>query len=335
VDGVVLGTLGALKGDLSASGSLAYVARGSVAQPLLLGGPRSDAQVLISGQREIAYPRFSPDGRHLAVTITDAQSSDVWILDLPSGPLRRLTSGEVLNDRPEWTPAGRNVLFRSGRLGSATPTGSGADFALWIQRADGNRPAEEFFRVPDAGVYEGVISADGAYMLFQRDSTGTGGRTWVRGLRGDTSARVVASAPAGQQTAARFSPDGRWVAYQSDELGAYQVYGKPFPSLDARYQVSLENGVQPVWSRDGKRLFYLAGSTLMAATLTFTPTFAVTARDSLLGGVEPGFGYHANYDVAPDGTRFAFVRSADEGADIVVVHRWADELRARLRSAGR
>jgi Tol biopolymer transport system component len=324
VDGVYIGGLGVLKGAVSASGSLIYVARGTAAQPLVLAGPRSAAQILIPGERQLAYPRFSPDGKHLAVTITDARSSDVWILDLPSGPLRRLTSEGALNDRPEWTPDSRNVLFRSSR------SGRGGPFALWMQTVDGSRPAEEFFGAADAGVYEGVISPDGAYLLFQRDSTGTGGRTLVRRLRGDTSSRIVASALQGQQTAARFSPDGRWVAYQSDELGSPQVYAKPFPALDARYQVSLESGNQPVWSRDGRRLFYLDGARLMVASLTFSPGFAVTARDTVfVGGVEEGFGFHANYDVSPDGARFVFVKAPDTGAPVVVVHDWKYELDAR------
>ncbi len=334
VDGVYLGGLGVLKGSLSASGSLAYVERSSAAQPLVLAGPRGPVRTLIPAERQVQYPRFSPDGRHLAVTITDAQSTDVWILDLPSGPLRRLTSEGGLNDRPEWTPDSRNVLFRSNRSGGGTALGR--TFALWMQAADGSRPASPFFEVDGTGVYEGVISRDGSHLLFQLDSTGTGGRTWYRALRGDTTRRVVAAARAGQQTAARFSPDGRWVAYESDELGASQVYVKPFPALDARYQVSLELGNQPVWSRDGTRLFYLNGSVLMSASLAFAPAFTVTRRDTVIaGGVDAGFGFHANYDVSPDGGAFAYVRSGAEGAPIIVVHDWKYELRARAREAER
>lgn len=320
---VYVGGAGVFKGSLSTSGSLVYVAQGSAQQPLVLSGSNGQGRTLIPGDQRPSYPRFSPDGRHLAVTLTGTTSSDIWILDLPSGPLRRLTAEGDVNDRPEWMPDSRDVLFRSER---------GNGYALWTQPVDGNRPAREFFRVADAGLYEGVISADGSYLLFQRDSTGTGGRTWVRGLRGDSAPRVVAAANEGQQTAARFSPDGRWVAYQSDELGTYQVYVKPFPALDARYQVSLESGNQPVWSRDGRRLFYLDGALLLSATLTFSPSFAVTARDTLLSGIEQGFGFHANYDVAPQGGQFAYVRSADEGAAVIVVHDWKYELRARTRA---
>jgi Tol biopolymer transport system component len=126
------------------------------------------------------------------------------------------------------------------------------------------------------------------------------------------------------------------VAYQSDELGSSQVYVKPSPVLDARYQVSLELGNQPVWSRDGTRLYYLDGSLLMSASLGFSPAFTVTRRDTVIAsGVEPGFGYHANYDVSPDGSAFAYVRSGAAGAPIIVVHDWKYELRARAREAAR
>jgi Tol biopolymer transport system component len=321
---VYVGGGGVFKGAVSASGSLVYVARDSAQQPLVRSGSSGQGPTLVPGDQRPSYPRFSPDGRHLAVALSGAASTDIWILDLPSGPLRRLTAEGSVNDRPEWTPDSRSVLFRSDR---------GAGYALWTQPVDGNRPAQEFFGTPNAGVYEGVISADGAYLLFQRDSTGTGGRTWVRGLTGDTTARVVAAASDGQQTAARFSPDGRWVAYQSDELGTYQVYVKPFPALDARYQVSLESGNQPVWSRDGRRLFYLDGVRLMSASLSFSPSFAVTARDTILSGIEQGFGFHANYDVSPQGGQFVYVKSTDERAAVIMVHDWKYELRARTRPA--
>jgi Tol biopolymer transport system component/predicted Ser/Thr protein kinase len=326
VSGVYVGGAGVFKGAVSAGGSLVYVAEVNAEQPLVRSGSSGQGSTLVSGDQRPAYPRFSPDGRHLAVALSGASSTDVWILDLPSGPLRRLTAEGSVNDRPEWTPDSRSVVFRSDR---------GGGYALWTQPVDGNRPAQEFFSVPNAGVYEGMISGDGAYLLFQRDSTGTGGRTWVRGLKGDTTQRVVAAATDGQQTAARFSPDGRWVAYQSDELGTYQVYVKPFPALDARYQVSLDVGIQPVWSRDGRRLFYLDGERLLSASLSFSPTFAVTGRDTVLSEIDQGFGFHANYDVAPQGGEFAYVRQAGEGATVVVVHDWKYELRTRMQPAER
>jgi Tol biopolymer transport system component/predicted Ser/Thr protein kinase len=332
VDGVNVGPGGALVGGVSASGSLVYVARGGTQQPLVLGAPDGATQVLVADERVLGFPRFSPDGRHLAVTVTDSKSSDVWVFDLPSGPFRRLTAEGTVNDRPEWTPDSRDVLFRSNRRGS----GRRGTYSLWIQPADGSRPAEEFFALDDAGVYEGVISSDGSYLLFQRDSTGTGGRTWFRGLRRDTSSRIVATAPRGQQTAARLSPDGRWVAYQSDELGSDQVYVKPFPGLDARYQVSLELGNEPVWAPDGKRLFYLNGQALMVASLSFSPRFHITARDTVFADeVDPGFPYHANYDVSPDGSRFVFVKAANAGAPVIVVHNWKAELDARTAPQSR
>ena len=135
---------------------------------------------------------------------------------------------------------------------------------------------------------------------------------------------------------ATVSLDGRWVAYESTESeNGYRVYVKPFPALDARYRVSLGPSSQPAWSRDG-RLFYLSGGRLLAATLTFSPAFAVTALDTLAAGVAFGDGWHANYDVSPDGKQFVFVKRAGAAdAQVIFVHDWKYELRARMKAGGK
>jgi serine/threonine-protein kinase len=235
--GVTVGPGGPLKGAVSESGSAVYATESQRAGYYLHQvTPRGPDQLLLPDARNYGHPRFSPDARHIALAIEGDTTTDVWIFDRPAGPLRRLTSQGDLNDRPEWTPDSRQVLFRSNRSGK---------IALWIQPVDGHRPAELFFGLADAGVYEGVLSADGEYLIFQRDSTGVAGRSWYRRLRGDTSMKLVAAADAGQQLHGRFSRDGRWVAYSSDELGPWQVYVKPFPALDARHQVSLVDGANP------------------------------------------------------------------------------------------
>ncbi len=312
---------GALKGGISRSGTLVY-APASQHEAMVIAEPGRPLRTLIPDVNHPSYPRFSPDGRHLVLTVYGDAGPDIWVFDLPNGPFRRLTSGET-NDRPEWMPDSRNVVFRSTRDPRAS--------SLWIQPEDGSAPAREFFSLPAAGVYEGVVSHDGTYLLYQRDSTGVAGRVWYRRLHGDTTPHVVAAASAGQQTAGRLSPDDRWVAYQSDESGTMQVYVKPFPALDRRYQVSLDGGGQPVWSHDGRRLYYVSADQILAATLQFTPTLGVTARDTVVArGVDPGFGYHAGFDVTPDGKGVVYIEAAGSHGDVIVVHDWLHELKARL-----
>jgi serine/threonine-protein kinase len=324
-----------LKGAVARGGSVVYTLRRPAVNQVMIGAAHSAAKPLIPDWRAHAFPRYSPDGKHLAVAIGAEKRTDVWIFDLPSGPLRRLTVEGTLNDRPEWTPDSRNVLFRSNRDGR---------MAIFAQPVDGHRAAERFFALPDAAVDEAVLSPKGDYLLVQLQGGGRGGgdtKVFYRAVRGDTAVKLIAGADRGQQVHPRLSPDGRWVAYSSSELGSWEVYVKPFPSLDARHQVSLNGGWQPLWSPDGRRLFYISGERLLSATMTFVP-FAVVSRDTLVEGVTGGpsigglnAGYHPNYDIAPDGKSFVFPRTPATTSQLILVHDWKYELRARMNAAKR
>jgi eukaryotic-like serine/threonine-protein kinase len=127
----------------------------------------------------------------------------------------------------------------------------------------------------------------------------------------------------------RLSPDGRWLAYLSDETGRFEVYVRPFPGSGPRAQVSTGGGTEPVWSRDGGALFYRSGPALLRARLTTAPSPAVAARDTLFRGAFLRDPSHANYDVAADG-RFLMLQNAADQSETLVVLNWARELRARL-----
>jgi eukaryotic-like serine/threonine-protein kinase len=334
---VVTGTVpapgGAFKGSVSPSGSLVYVADGATpGTQLSIAAPRAGARSLLPDTRLYAFPRYSPDGRHVAMAI-GGERTDVWILDLPSGPLRRLTTEGPFNDRPEWTPDSRNIVFRSNRTGRN---------AFWIQPADGNRSAEPYYSVPNGAVDEVVLSSDGNYMIVQVDTTACNcvGTSYYRRVRGDTSLVSIAGVSRGQHTTARLSPDQRWVAYRSNETERPEVYVKPFPSLDRRSQISLAGGEQPVWSRDGRTLYYVGGNQLLSATLAFTPALSVVRRDTVVNNIvsnplPPTSANHANYDAAPDGKSIVFLGGGGRGAKVVVVHDWKYELRNRVGSGSK
>ncbi|MEK7401852.1 MAG: hypothetical protein AABZ80_05760, partial [Gemmatimonadota bacterium] len=325
IDAVAVGGGGPLKGNVSRLGSVVYLAgKLSSGTDLTLARPGTTGQTILPATRAYAFPRYSPDGRHIALAI-GGDRTDVWVYDLPSGPLRRLTTEGGFNDRPEWTPDSRNVLFRSNR---------GGRNAFWIQPADGNRAAEPYFSVANGAVDELVLSSDGAYMILQVDTTACNcvGTSYYRRTRGDTSLVSIASVSRGQHSTARISPDGRWVAYRSTETDRPEVYVKPFPALDRRYQISLAGGEQPVWSRDGRRLYYINGTQLVAATLSYSPAFAVTSRDMVME-TPPTSANHANYDVAPDGRSLLFLRGVATDANVIVVHNWKAELLQRVAGA--
>jgi eukaryotic-like serine/threonine-protein kinase len=281
-------------------------------------------KVVIADAQNYQWPRLSPDGRRIAMTLANAGRSDIWIYDLPSGPLTRLTTQGTLNDRPEWMPDGRAVLFRSNR---------GALNALWLQPVDGAGDARQFFAMSNSKVDEGVVSNDGRYLLFQRDSTGVGD-LWYATLTGDTIARPIETTPVAE-ISGRFSPDGKWIAYSSSESGAAQVYVRPFPSLSVRYQVSLDGGGTPVWSRDGRFIFYTSGRRVMRASIVTQPSFIVTNRTLALDRLFTFNGVHADFDVMPDGKTLLGLQPADEDAQLIVVHNWQAELFARVRGTNR
>ncbi len=325
IDDVTVGPGGSMMGSVSPSGSVVYVSGSATATHLMSGTPGALPKLLLPDEGPYAFPRVSPDGRHIAFALV-AERSDVWIYDLPSGPLRRLTFEGVLNDRPEWTPDSRQVLFRSNRSGTN---------AIWIKPADGSGAPELLYAAPPRAVDEAVLTSDGEYLVVQLDSAGSGGKISYRRMHGDTALHVIARTGLGQAAQARPSPDGHWVAYGSSEAGNWDVYVKPFPALDTRYQVSLSGGSQPVWSPDGHRLFYNSGGRLLAATLAFDP-FTIVRRDTLMENVSEmlaGEGqftfYHANYDVMPDGKSFVFLTAAETDAQVIMVYDWKLELKAR------
>ena len=131
---------------------------------------------------------------------------------------------------------------------------------------------------------EGVLSADSHMLVVHVDGIRTANDLWYRGLTSDTAMRALATTPF-TEAGPRISPDGRWIAFASDESGSYQVYVTPLPGPGGRYQVSTTGGATSVWSPDGRRLYYAYAGRLEAATLAFVPTVAVTARAAATAAV--------------------------------------------------
>ena len=303
---------------LSASGTLVYVPEAGAAQ-IVSVDERGIATTLIADKAQYAHPRFSPDGRRLALDVVSAGGVDIWTYDVTSGtPTRLTTAGD--NDRPEWTPDGRGVLFLSSR--------DGATYSVWSQPADGSTAAEEVYRQTKP-VREAILLNDGRTLVFREDASDT-----QRDIRMVSPGKQAESAPvvatAADELMPRVSPDGKWLAYQSNESGQYEIYVRPFPGGGSRTTVSNAGGTEPLWSRDGCRLFYRNGTHLVAAGCTTSGSFAVTSRQVLFTGNFDLHPFHPNYDVAPDGRRFAMISSGDAATQVVVVINWFEELRQRL-----
>ncbi len=314
---------GASQAALSHSGTLVYQPS-NADNTIGWVDPRGQFQPVIPDAQAYTYPRLSPDGRRIAMAIGSGGRSDIWIYDLASRTPTRLTSSGTLNDRPEWTPDGRRVLYRTDRDNR---------IAIWWQAADLSGPPAALEASDAHDFYEGVLSPDGRTLVYQVDDGGAQqADVMYRALEGDTAARPVAASPF-IEAQPRVSPDGRWIAFVTDASGTSQVVVQPFPGPGGRVQVSVAGGSEPVWSRDGRRLFYRDGRHLIAASVTPSPSFAVTGRTDLFAD-EYVFAQapHANYDVSPDG-RFLMVKGA-ASQKLFVVYSWLSELRSRMQAAG-
>ncbi|HEX2721955.1 MAG TPA: protein kinase [Gemmatimonadaceae bacterium] len=312
-------TTGAAQAVISRNGTLVYLS-GSAPMQIVIAKGKGATEPLIQDVGAYAYPRYSPDARRLAVAITGVSERNVWVIDLATGGKSRITPGGTISDRPEWTPDGRRLLYRAVRSGERSE--------LWWRASDLSDDESPLLRHRDADYFEGVITPDARHVVFQLDTAGAD--VMYRPLVQNGPDRPVAATRAVEHMA-RVSPDGRWVAYVSDESGTEQVYVQPFPGPGARIQISVRGGAEPVWSRDGRRLFFRDYDNLQVAAVEPGPPFKVVSvnvlfADTFVGRLQP----HANYDVSPDGSHFVFLKETDQ-PEAFVVYNWLTEVRRAAR----
>jgi serine/threonine-protein kinase len=304
-------TTGLARAMLSRDGTLFYQ-DGSASSQVVLVGADGTSRVLLGQPRDYAFPRLSPDGRRLAVAIGDADHRDIWLDDIGSQTMTRLTNEGTTNDRPEWTPDGSRILFRTDRNSRS---------AIWWRPADLSANATALVDGPRLDAYEAVMSPDMHTVVYQFDTTGAD--ILYRSVSGDQTEHAVANSARAIETMPRLSPDGRMIAFITDESGQNEVVVQPFPGPGGRLQISAGGGSEPVWSRDGKRLFYRGDGHLIAATLATTPSLGIAARDTVLtDDYQFAANPHANYDVSADGAHFVFLKPVSAGNMIVATH-WA------------
>jgi len=324
--------------SLADDGSMVYQSADSAG-----GGGETIVRVDRGGRATILDPDWravfsslalSPDGRKLAVSLQANGRSDIWVKQLPAGPLTRLTFDGTLNYRATWRPDGRSLAFTSDR-------DSGLSH-LYSVRADGSGRPERLLPGDSAQVDESLWSADGRWLIY-RSGTSDGVRDiYARPLGAGDTARVAVSAGAYDEYMPALSPDGRWVAYVSIESGHEEVYVRPFPQTDrARWQVSTSGGAQPVWAHSGRELLYVsAADSLMSVPVTTSPDFHAGAPTALFSTQPFIIGpFHQNFAIAPDDRSFIMRRRAVTAAsattELTVVLNWTAEIETRMQGAGR
>jgi serine/threonine-protein kinase len=325
VEGVLQSAFsGATQYSISATGTLVYVSGGlqSVQSKLVWVNRNGAEQPVAAPAHAYMFPRLAPDGRRVAVGITE-QGTQNWLYDLSRDTLTRLTFEGKANLGPIWTPDGKRVAFNSDKEGPPN---------LFWQLADGSGGLErlttsQFAQTPSSW------SPDGQLLAFIEINPTTGVDVMVLRL-GDRKVQPFLQTPF-NETSPRFSPDGRWLAYISDESGRFEIYAQPYPGPGGKWQISTEGGSEPLWNPNGRELFYRSGDKIMAVEIITQPSFSAGKSKVLFGGsYQPTPATLTNYDVSPDGQRFLMLKPSEQAqaapTQINVVLNWFEELKHKV-----
>lgn len=284
----------------SPRGTMVYASgSGSEMRTLVWVDRKGVEEKIASPPKYLEQPRLSPDGSRLAVA-TRNDTQDVHVLDLRRGTLTRLTFANGEDETPVWTPDGARIVFKADpqTVSSTAADGSGAA-----------TPTPGAAELSKMNVHLASMSPDGKFLALNGTPGSTGEDILIASLEGAGAVRPFAQSKF-SELAPAFSPDGKWIAYASDESGRFEIYVQPFPGPGGKWQVSTDGGTEPVWARNGKELFYRSERRMMAVPVQTTPTFAPgTAQRLFEGDYEFSHRNHPNYDVSPDGQRFLMLKN--------------------------
>jgi Tol biopolymer transport system component len=250
--------------------------------------------------------------------------SQIWLYDLNRDTLTRFTFEGPRNSNPAWTRDGKRIAFLSAKEGPQN---------LFWQLADGSGGLERlgtsrYTQVPVS------YSPDGQLLAFHESNPTTGRDIWILRLSDHQVEPFLQTLF--QEGGAQFSPDGRWLAYASNESGRPEIYVQPYPGPGGKTQISTDGGTEPVWNRNGRELFYRSGDRMMAVELTAEPSLVVGRPRMLFEGryKSSPFPQIGNaYDASSDGQRFLMVKESDQATSatqINVVQNWFEELKRRV-----
>jgi serine/threonine-protein kinase len=318
---------------VSKTGSLAYLSENASASDgnLVWEDRKGQVKKLPAPARIYVSPRISPDGQRVAVSIFSGSSlfrADVWLYEISHGTLTRLTFNEQ-SAEPVWSPDGKQIA--SARMRGAKP-------GILLKATDGSGTEEtlvsgdNFIQTPTSW------SPDGKFLAYWTAGPETGADIWILPLKGERKPWPFLQTKFNEGEA-KFSPDGRWVAYSSDESGRPEVYVQSFPAPGAKWQISTDGGGAPEWAGNGRELFYvsLAGK-LMSVVVRTQPAFS-TDKPRIIVDIPPFLlaTFGPGYSVSSDGQRFLFVKANVEKGppdEVRVVLNWTEELK-QLMATGK
>ena len=304
--------------NFSASGSvLVYRNTGPRLGRLTWFGRRGEVIGEVGMPDEYQTPAASPDGRRIAVARTDdrTNTSDIWVNDVEGRRLTRLTFGPALDSSPIWSPDGTRVAYASSRDGRVQ---------IMTTKADGGGSEEMIAAWPQM-MQPTDWSIDGRVLLFTTRHAKTGLDVWALPLAGDRKPWPLLQTPF-DESDAHVSPDGRWVAYVSNESGLDQIYVRSFPEAEGRFQISVTGGAHPRWRRDGRELIFVAPDGMLTAVdAMHDSTFRSGNPEPLLRLPDA-----TAFTMGPGGEQFlVLVPNDDASHSLHVVINWKTELDAR------
>ena len=334
LDRITLGQFGSANFAISRNGTLVYAVgdvqgQGFGPHVLVWVDRLGREEPLALPPRAYMMPRLSPDGTRVALDIRD-QENDIWIFDLRRQTLERRTFAPEVDQYPVWTPDGKRIVFASTRAGKQ---------AIYAVQADGAGTPDQLSDGSSNPLFPSSISPDGS-RLIAREASPTSRFDVVMLALGGQSRTEPLLHSAYAENNGEVSPDGHWLAYQSDESNRDEIYVVPFPDVKGgKWQISTAGGTRPLWARSGLELFFLdANNLLNAVSVTTSPTFSSGNAIKVLN--TPYFVSSAisgrSYDVSPDGKRFLTIKEASgdrksTGAPpMVLVLNWTEELKQRV-----
>ena len=314
---------------VSESGVLVYESGGDVVNSQLGWYDRTGKQITTIGAPTNNYSiALAPDEKRIAIERLEKGSGDIWLIDIARNTSPRFTFDPAWDLNPVSSPDGNTIMFASVRNGPPN---------LYVKFASGSSN-EELLLKTDRAKIPTDWSADGKFILYREINARAKFDLWILPLEGDKTPKPFLQDDF-DKGEAKFSPDGKWIAYSSDESGQYQVYVQPFPGPGAKYQVSTTGGSNPRWRSDEKELFYLTpDAKLMAVEVKTSSTFEAVAAKALFdahvrgwigSGVGTGLNARGNYAVSRDGQQFLLnsLTELTTSSSMIVVINWTATLK--------
>ncbi len=281
---------------------------------------KGETTVIDSSNHPYLEPKLSPDNKKVAVVIRDGENFDIWVFDIASRTLNKLTFGG-LNRTPQWSPDGRSIAYfkrtKDGKSG------------VYVKPFDGSGEERVLFDAIDIRVYLNHWSRDGKFILVDYLTQNAQSDLLVIPLVGDKTPWKYLETKRDEYESS-LSPNGKWISYLTDESGSYQIYVRSFPEKEGKWQISSDVAEEPRWSPDGKYLYYRKSSQVMAVPVSTETTFSAGVPTVLIKNfpaqnVDSGI----SYDITSDGKYFITTQPAKgiSYKNISVVLNWNEEIK--------